>query len=144
MLVARKNPIHLAQIDAVFILQNAARPHAGRDRIAAIDADALALKILRRFDARVLVDEDRAVMERAHDKHRNGGEFLLVRFRAHVGGDGELANVELRAAHHATESGDQRIDLNPVEDKTLGLNAPVLQSGVGHLSTGDGLVLRQR
>ena len=143
MLVARKNPIHLAQIDAVFILQNAARPHAGRDRIAAIDADALALKILRRFDARVLVDEDRAVMERAHDEDRNGGEFLLVRLRAHVGGDGEFANVELIAAHHATEGGDQRVDLNPVKLEALGLDAPVFQGGVGDLSAGDGLVLLQ-
>ena len=48
VLVARQHPGDLAEIDAVLLLQDAARPHAGRDGVAAIDADPLAFEVLRR------------------------------------------------------------------------------------------------
>ena len=51
VLVAGKHPGDLSQIDAVLLLQDAARPYAGRDRVAAIDADLLAFEVLRRADA---------------------------------------------------------------------------------------------
>ena len=37
----------LLEVDAVLVLQDAARPHAGGHRVAAVDADALALEVLR-------------------------------------------------------------------------------------------------
>ena len=51
VLVARQHPGDLAEIDAVLVLQHAARPDAGGDRVAAVDADPLALEVLGTADA---------------------------------------------------------------------------------------------
>ena len=47
VLVARQHPGDLGEVDAVLVLQDAARPHAGGDGVAAVDADALAFEVLR-------------------------------------------------------------------------------------------------
>src|SRR5262245_25190363 len=51
MLVARQHPRDAVQIHAVLMLENAARPHAGGDRVPTIDAHAFAFEIPRRADA---------------------------------------------------------------------------------------------
>ena len=82
VLVAGQHPRDAVQVDAVLVLQDAARPQAGRDGVAAIDADLLAFEILRGPDARLRVVEDGAMMKRAHRKHRDGREPFSVRLRA--------------------------------------------------------------
>ncbi len=141
VLVARQHPGDLAEIDAVFVLQDAARPDAGGDRIAAVDADPLAFEVLRTGDAGLGVDQNRAVMERPHDEHRDRRHRLAVRFGADVGRDRHLADVELVAPHHAAERRDDRIDLFECEHARLRLDGAVLQRLVVALRTGDGLEL---
>jgi hypothetical protein len=58
MLVTRQHPGDLVEIDAVLVLENAARPDAGGDGVAAIDADLLAFEILGAANAELCVDDD--------------------------------------------------------------------------------------
>ncbi len=60
---------------------------------------------------------------------------------ADIGRDRHLADVELVAAHHAAERGDDRIDLHEVELEGLGLHRAVLERLVVALGAGDGLQL---
>ena len=128
----------MRKVDAVFVLQHAARPHAGRDRVAAVDADALAFEVLRLADAGLGVHQDGAVMEGAHQEHRDRGHRLAVRPGADIGRDRHLADVEFVAAHHAAERGDERIDLLELGLESLGLDGAVLERLVVALRAGDG------
>ena len=92
-------------------------------------------------DAGLGVDQDGAVVERAHQEHRHRGHRLAVRLGADVGGDRHLADVELVAAHHAAERGDQRIDLLELEFEGLRLDGAVLERLVVALGAGDGFQL---
>jgi hypothetical protein len=58
-------------------------------------------------------------MKGADEEDRNGGHFLPVRPSADISRDRHLADVELKAAHHSTERGNQRINLDEVELKRL-------------------------
>jgi hypothetical protein len=138
VLIAGEHPGDLAQIDAVFLLQDAARPHAGGDRVAAVDADLPAFEVFRRADAGVAVHQDGAMMKGAHQKHRYRRHSLAVRPGTDVGRDRHLADVELEAAHHAPECGDERIDLYELEGKGRRLDAAVLERLVVALGAGDG------
>ena len=81
------------------------------------------------------------MVERAHQEDRHRGHRLAVRLGADVGGDRHLADVELVAAHHAAERGNERIDLFEREFEGLGLDRAVLQRLVVALRAGDGLEL---
>ena len=87
------------------------------------------------------VDQNGAVMERAHQEHRHRGHAFAVRLGADVGGDRHLADVELEPAHHAAERGDERLDLDEVEREGPRLDAAVLERLVVALRAGDGLSL---
>src|SRR6516164_8039080 len=142
VLVAREHPGDLAQIDAVLRLQDAARPYAGRNGVAAVDADFAPFEVLGRADAGIGADGNGAVMERAHQKDRHRGHALAMRLRADVGRDGHLADVELEPADHAAECSDQRIDLDELEGEGFRLDAAVLQRLVVALGAGDGSHVR--
>ena len=81
------------------------------------------------------------MVEGAHEEHRHRGHRLAVRLGADVGGDRHLADVELAAAHHAAERGDERIDLLELELEGLRLHRAVLERAVVALRAGDGLQL---
>ena len=142
MLVAGQHPGDLVEIDAVFVLQNAAHPDAGRHCEAAADADLLALEVLRRADAGLGVDQDGAVMEGAHQRHWNSRHRLAELFGANVGGDRHLADVELVGAHHAAESCNQRIDLDEIQLAGLRFDLTGLERPVVALAPGNGFQLR--
>jgi len=121
----------------VLVLQHAARPHPGRDRVAATDADALAFEVLRLGDASLGVHQRGAVVESPHQKYRDRRHRLAMRTRADVGRDRHLGDVELVAAHHAAERGNDRIDLQELGLERLGLDGAVLEGLVVALRAGD-------
>ncbi len=141
VLVAGQHPGDLAEIDPVLLLQDAARPDAGGDGVAAVDADLFALEILGRGDAGLAVHQDGAVVEGAHQEHGHRGHALAMRPGADIGRDRHLADVELEPAHHPSEGGDQRIDLLEREGKRLRFDAAVLERPVVTLRAGDGFQL---
>jgi hypothetical protein len=141
VLVAGEHPGDLAEVDAVLLLQDAARPDAGRDGVAAVDADLSALEILGCADAGLGVHQHGAVVECPHQEDRHRGHGFAVRLGADVGGDRHLADVELVAAHHAAEGGDERIDLFECESEGPGLDGTVLERTVIALRAGDGFQL---
>lgn len=142
MLVAGEDPCDPIEVDVVFVCEHTARPNAGRDRVTAVDTDALALEVLRRrHDLRVR--EDRAVVEAADEKHGQRGERLAVLLRAHVGGDRELADVVGLLAHHQAKSPDQRIDFLEAEVVANRRDGAILQGGVVALRAGNGAQRRQ-
>ena len=138
MLVAGQHPGDLVEIDAVLVLQDAARPDAGGDRVAAVDADPPAFQVLGRLDAGLRVDQDGAVMEGAHQEDRQRREPLPMRPGADVGGDRHLADVELEPAHHAPEGVDERIHLHEIEFEAARPHGAVLEGLVVALRAGHG------
>ena len=80
---------------------------------------------------------DRAVMERAHQKHRQRREPLAVGAGTHIGRDRHLAYVELKPAHHAAERIDQHRHLDKIEGETFGLYGAVPEGLVVALGAGD-------
>jgi hypothetical protein len=114
-------------------------PQAGGDRVAAIDPDLAAFKVLRGADAELGVVEDRAVVEGAHQEHRQRREPLAMGAGAHIGRDRQLADVELEPPHHAPERIDQDRDLNEIEGKVFRLHSAVLEGLIVALCAGDGL-----
>src|SRR6476646_217574 len=141
MLITGQHPGDLAEIDAMLLLQDAARPHASRDRVAAVDTDLSALELLERADAGLGVHQHGAVVERAHQEDRHGGHGFAVGLGTDVGRDRHLADVELIAAHHAAERSNERIDLFERKFEGLGLDRAVLQRPVVALRAGDGFQL---
>jgi hypothetical protein len=113
MLFVIDDPGDLGGVEPEFVDQDAARPHARRDRIGA-HAHLPALEILRMFDSCVRADQEPAVVEAAHDENRQGNERSPIRAGDDVGGRGDLADVELDPADHAAERADLRNDLNEV------------------------------
>ena len=141
VLVARQHPRDLLQVDAVLVGQDATRPHAGGDGVAAIDADLHSFEILRRLDAGLGVAQDRAVMELPHQRHRDRRHRLAVLPRADVGRDRHLADVELGGPHLPTERGDQRVDLDELRLERCRLDDALLERAVVALGAGDRLEL---
>src|SRR5258706_12158174 len=127
VLVAREHPCHLAEIDAVLVLQDAAHPQSGRDGIAPVDAHSPAFQIFRCADARFRVVDDRAVVKGPHRKHRDRGERLPMGPRAQVRRHRQFADVELEAAHHAPEGLDDDRHVLEVELERSGSHRPVHQ-----------------
>src|SRR6266481_7766925 len=66
VLVAGQHPGDLAEVDAMLILQDASRPQAGGDRVAANDPDLAAFQILRGADAGPGVGQDRPMVKGPH------------------------------------------------------------------------------
>ena len=127
VLVARQHPRDLPEIDAVLVLQHAARPESGRDGVAAVDADPLAFQILRAANAGVGVDQNCAVMKRAHREDRDGGERLPVRLGAQVRGHRHLRDVEVETTHHSPERLDDDRHVLERELERPGLDRSVLE-----------------
>ena len=82
------------------------------------------------------------MVERPHQKHRHRGHGFAVGLGADVGGDRHLADVEVVAAHHAAERGDERIDLLEIEGEGARLDGAVLERLVVALAAGDGFKLK--
>ena len=112
--------------------------YAGGDGVATVDADAPALEVLGVADPGLGVDQDRAVVEGAHQEDRQRGEALAVRSRADVGRQRHLADVEFHPAHHAAEGVDQHRDFLEREVEAHGPDGAVLQGAVAPLGAGDG------
>src|SRR5262249_3677238 len=87
------------------------------------------------------VHQDGAVVERAHQKDRHRGHRFAVGLGADVGGDRHLADVEVVAAHHAAERGDEGIDLLEIEGEGARFDGAVLERLVVALAAGDGFEL---
>ena len=127
VLVAGEDPRHLAQFDAVLVLQDAAHPESRRHGVAAVDADPLAFEILRRADAGVRVVDDGAMMKRAHREDGNRGERLAVGARAQVRRHRQLADVEVEVAHHSAKRVDDDRHVFELEVERARLHRPVLE-----------------
>jgi hypothetical protein len=101
--------VTLDRVDAEFVHQHLAQPHAGGDRISA-HADLLAFQVFRGLDASVRTHQHAAVVEAAHDKDRQADERRAVGTGDDVGGRRQFANIEFDVAHHAAEGADLRLD----------------------------------
>ncbi len=116
------HPMNLAQVDAVFVLQDAVdvdRRRHGEQR----HADALAFEVLGLGDAGLLVDGDEAVAEGARGKHRDGDErALLVGEALHELGAGIFRDVEFLAGRHAVEDRPRLVDGDEIEIDAVGLD----------------------
>src|SRR5215813_2107047 len=90
-------------------------------------ADALALEVLRRIDARALAHIDAGVAEdlRERDRHRHE-RAIAARLQRRVGRERELGDLELLFVQHALEAlaRPQHLD---IEIDAVGLHAPVHQ-----------------
>src|SRR5262249_55431760 len=84
------NPGHLRDVDAVVVLQDAARPDAGRHRVGA-HARLLPFEVLGAADAAILAVHEAAVVEAPHDEDGERPERRAERSRDHVGGGRHLA-----------------------------------------------------
>ena len=113
VLLVIDHPGDFRRIEAVFVDEDAARPHPGGDGIGA-HADLLALEILRRLDAGIGAHDEAAVMKAAHQEDRQRNEGSAERAGDHVGRRCHLADVELDIAHHAPERADDGHDLDEV------------------------------
>src|SRR5262249_4336670 len=86
-------------------------------------ADAFAFEILGALDARLAVDGDEAVAERARGKYRNGDERALLvgkaldELRAR-----EFGDVEFLGPRHSVEDRSRLIDDNEIEIDAVGLH----------------------
>jgi hypothetical protein len=127
------------RVDAVIVLQQAADPDRRRHGVE-LDADPLALKILRLLD-HAGIDRDEAVPEHARWEHRQGDERTLAgRVAADVFRRRHLRGVELEPAHHAIEQIARMVDRDEVEVDTVGFHlagierhhAVVEAAGEGH------------
>ena len=138
VLVAGEHPGDRVEVDAVLVGEDRPRPHAGRHRVAAVDADLRALEVLGRPDAVPGVDGDRVVVEAAHQERRDGGERHAVRLGGQVRRQRHLADVELQGAHHAAEALDEDRDLLELEGRAVRGDGAVLERAVVALGARDG------
>src|SRR5215510_3823520 len=102
------------------MLKNAARPHTCGDRVASMYTDGLTFQIFGTTDTGPRVVEDRAVVEDARRKNRDGREMLSVRLGAKIGRKCQLADIEFQTSHHAAECLDQNGNIFVFDLKTLG------------------------
>src|ERR1700683_3702245 len=116
------HPANLGEIDAEFVMQDAVDEDCGRHRVER-HADAFTFEILRRLDARLLVDGDEAHAESDRGKYRYSDERAFVaseslrEFGRRIFGD-----VEFLAAGHAVEDRARLIDGDEIEVDAIGLN----------------------
>ena len=127
VLVARQHPGDLRQVNAVLVLQHAARPHAGGDGVAAVDADLPAFEMLRFKAAARGVVQHGAMVESAHQEHRQRGDALACGARAQIGRYRHFADVKFAAARHAPERLDDRRNFLEVEGEALRRHRAVFQ-----------------
>ncbi len=125
MLLVVDNPGDLRGVQAVFVHEYSARPHAGGHGIGA-DADFLPLEILWLADARVRPHDEAAMMEAPHQEDRQRDVGRAPRPRDHVGRRSHLADVEFDVTHHAAKGLDDRHDLDEVGIDALNRDVAVL------------------
>ena len=78
------------------------------------------------------------MVERAHEKYRDGGEPDAVFARGHVRRDRHLANVPLETAHHAAKRVDEDRDLFERERKPWRLDDTLFEGLIVPLQAGNG------
>ncbi len=109
------DPMDLGQIDAEFVMQHAVDEDCRRHGVER-HADALALEILRRLDAGLLVDGNEAHPECDRREHRKGDERTLVAGKAlSEFGQRIFRRIEFLAARHAIEDRARLIDGDEIE-----------------------------
>ena len=113
VLLVVDHPGHLRRVEAVFVDEDAAGPHAGGHRIGA-DPDLLAFEVLRAPDVGVRPHHEAAVMEAPHQEDRQRRIGRAAGARDHVGRRRHFADVELEVADHAPERGDDRNHLDEI------------------------------
>jgi hypothetical protein len=104
--------------------QHLARPHARRHRVGA-HAHFLAFEVLRRVDAGVRTHEQAAMMEAAHDEHRQRDKGCAIGAGDDIGGRGQFADIEFDVAHHAAERADLRLNRHEFRVHALDGNGAV-------------------
>src|SRR5262249_23264688 len=113
MPVFERDPAHLAKVDAVVVLEDAAHPHRSRLAVGA-NTDAFAGELGRREWAR-RVAQDGAVLKPPHHGRRQEDERLAVGLGLHIGRNRHLADVELELTHHRLEEPVRRPDVGKGE-----------------------------
>ncbi len=128
VLLVVHHPGDLGGIEAVFVDEDAAGPHAGRHRIGA-HADLLAFEVLGQLDPGIRPHDEAAVMKAAHEEDRQRDVGSTVRARDHIGRRRHLADVELELAHHPPEGLDDRLHLDDIGVDAFDRHAAVLDRG---------------
>ena len=125
MSIFERDPAHLAKVDAVVVLEDAAHPHRGRLAVGA-NTDAFADEPGRRERAR-RVAQDGAVLKPPHHGRRYEDERLAVGLGLHIGRNRHLADVELELAHHRLEEPVRRPDVGKGERDARGSDLTALE-----------------
>jgi hypothetical protein len=104
VLIAREHPRHPVQVEPVLSRHDRAGPHAGSHRVTAVDPDPAAGELSRLCDHSVAADQDRAMVESAHEEHRKRREPDAVFTCGEVGRKSHLGDVVRQFAHHAAKA----------------------------------------
>src|SRR5262249_10226865 len=119
-------PVHVLGFDAVVMLQEAAH-EAEPGRAVLRGADALALELLRRGDARTFAHIEAGVAEALCDRDGTRHErTVAARLQRRVGGKRQLGNLKLLVIKHALEALARAQHLD-VEIDAIWLDAAVHQ-----------------
>src|SRR6201993_792416 len=103
ILATLEDPSNFFVRHAVMFFQDTAQPDVAR-RLKVSAGDSLADKIPGRLDARIHIDESKAVTESAVQKNGNRRNRVVPVTRHKIGTDVEFAYVELLVARHAPVS----------------------------------------
>ena len=107
-------------------LQDAPAPDGPGLRVGA-NPDTPALQVLRGRNSGVATHPDRAVVEHAHHRNRQGYDRLGVEFRRDESGEGHLRYVERLFLEHPAEGRVHRRDLDELELDAGNRHPAVLQ-----------------
>jgi hypothetical protein len=124
--VFKREPLHLAEIDAVVVGQNAAQPGGG-GLIPGTHANALAGKIMRRQRAARGVVKHSAVLETGQHRRRQKPQAFVVFFRLEKSGERHLAGVISMLTHHRLEGVVHRLHLDEIEGQPIGFDLAALE-----------------
>ena len=94
VLIEFREPFDRFMRHAVFVLEDAAHPMAGRDQVR-FDPDPAADQIGRLLDSLLGIDEDEAMAEAAMQKDRQCGQRHALVARHDIGGAGGFGHVEV-------------------------------------------------
>jgi hypothetical protein len=137
VLVTGQHPRDPVQVEPVPGRHDRAGPHAGRHRVTAADAHPAAGELGRFRDQTVAADLDRAVVESAHEEHRERGEPDAVLTGGEVGRQGHLGHVVRQFAHHAAEGAGEHGHLFEGEGEPRRHDSPLLERAVVALRASD-------
>ena len=123
---AALEPGHAAEVDIVVVAQDAADPDPGGLPVL-LNADPLALEVLRFRNARLRIDENKAVAKQTRREHRqrDEGEIAFAAQREVVRGR-HFRHVEGVGLHHAGEDFRRRLYGDVGDVDPLGLHGACL------------------